>query len=151
MLETNEGTIKLIVYVGIVKAGRLLLVKYKKAPNPDKSGWWIPAPGLKFGEDPTERAKKVATDLGIQIDQIRLKDVESFVLPGGWHVIVHYLILTDSEPRLSQELEATRWASGEELVQMTDIAHGKWEIELGLRFLQNDSPAEEPPAHEGIG
>ena len=55
MFETKEGVIKPIVYVGIIKDDKLLLVNYKKAPNPAKEGWWIPAPGLAFGEDPTEK------------------------------------------------------------------------------------------------
>jgi len=45
MFETKEGVIKPIVYVGIVQDGRLLLVDYKEAPNPEKKGWWIPRPG----------------------------------------------------------------------------------------------------------
>lgn len=135
MFETKEGTIKPIVYVGIVKEGKLLLVDYKTAPNPAKSGWWIPAPGLKFGEDPQECAEKVATELGIQVKDLQFKGVESFVLPGGWHFICHFVFQTDSEPTVGGNIKATRWVTPAELSEMKDIAHGKWEIGVGLGYL----------------
>lgn len=135
MFETKEGMIKPIVYVGIVNSGRLLLVDYKNAPNPAKAGWWIPAPGLKFGEDPRECAEKVASELGIEIKELSLKDVESFVLPGGWHFICHYLIQTESEPGFNPNIKATKWVTPKQLADMKDIAHGKWEINVGMNFL----------------
>lgn len=136
MFETKDGIIKPIVYVGIVNDDRLLLVDYEVAPNPSKSGWWIPAPGLKFGEDPRECAEKVASDLGIDIESLSLEGIESFVLPGGWHFICHYLIQTDSEPKTGSNIRATRWVTTEQLEIMDDLAHGKWEIGVGMRFLK---------------
>jgi hypothetical protein len=66
---------------------------------------------------------------------IRLIGVESFVLPGGWHLISHYLITTDSDPALATNIKATKWVNKHELAEMRDIAHGQWEVALGLRFL----------------
>jgi ADP-ribose pyrophosphatase YjhB (NUDIX family) len=136
MFETKEGTIKPIVYVGIVNKGKLLLVDYKQAPNPSKSGWWIPAPGLEFGEDPLEKAQKVCEEFGINADDIKLHDVESFVLPGGWHFICHYVINTDAEPKTHPNVKSYRWVTAGELTEMKDIAHGKWEIGVGKGYLQ---------------
>lgn len=139
MFETKEGTIKPIVYVGIVKNGKLLLVEYKQAPNPSKQGWWIPAPGLEFGEDPLEKAQQVCEELGINTDSIKSFDVESFVLPGGWHLICHYRVQTDSEPKLSENIKAFKWMNSKELLEMKDIAHGKWEVGVGQRYLADSS------------
>lgn len=137
MFETKGGTIKPIVYVGIINNGKLLLVDYNESPNPSKSGWWIPAPELEFGEDPQEKAQKVCDELGIKVDEIKSFDVESFVLPGGWHLICHYLVKTESEPKAGGNIKAIRWTSSDELSQMKDIAHGKWEIGVGQRYLTN--------------
>ena len=75
--ETNEGVLKLIVYVAVVSEGKILLVQYDDAPNPDRGGWWVPAPEMTYGQGPHELAKEV---LG-----------ESFTSPGGWHCMFHYL------------------------------------------------------------
>jgi ADP-ribose pyrophosphatase YjhB (NUDIX family) len=136
MFETKEGTIKPIVYVGIVKGEKLLLVNYKEAPNPTKSGWWIPAPGLNFGEDPAETAKNVAEELGIPNAKPVLFGVESFVLPGGWHMIYHYLVKTELEPKAVGNIRQVKWVTASELAEMNDIAHGKWEISVGRSYLE---------------
>lgn len=136
MFETGAGIIKPIVYVGIVKENRLLLVDYQQAPNPAKTGWWIPAPGLEFGQDPKEVAENVAREFGLEIDRLSLGDVESFVLPGGWHLITHFVIQTTSEPRAHDNVKAYKWVTADELREMPDIAHGKWEKAVGLSHLE---------------
>jgi hypothetical protein len=136
MFETKEGIIKPIVYVGITNNNRLLLVDYKQAPNPSKAGWWIPAPGLEYGEDPREKTQKVCEDFGIVVEDLKIKDVESFVLPGGWHFICHYLVKTNSEPKPHLNVKSYRWVTRDELSEMKDIAHGKWEIGIGQSFLE---------------
>jgi ADP-ribose pyrophosphatase YjhB (NUDIX family) len=135
MFETKEGVIKSIVYVGIVKGDRLLLVDYENAPNPSKKGWWIPAPGLVFGADPEAAAKAAAEELGIADGLPALSGVESFVLPGGWHLIYHYLVKTSSDPKVGGNFRQAKWVTAFELDGMKDIAHGKWEIGVGKRFL----------------
>ncbi|MBS1983249.1 MAG: NUDIX hydrolase [Bdellovibrionales bacterium] len=135
MFETKAGIIKPIVYVGITKGDKLLLVDYAEAPNPAKSGWWIPAPGLEFGEDPKEKAEETVRSFGIEIDSIALHDVESFVMPGGWHFICHYLIKTSSEPQSTANIKNFRWVTKEQLSEMQDIAHGKWEKGVGMSYL----------------
>ncbi len=137
MFATKEGVIKPIVYVGFVKENRLLLVKYKTAPNPDKNGWWIPAPGLKFGEDPIEKAATVATEYGFSDSNIKLHNVESFVLPGGWHLIFHFVCRVKNEPKQHENVIQYKWVECEELVAMKDLAHGNWEIGVGQAFLQS--------------
>lgn len=136
MFETKEGTIKPIVYVGVIKDGKLLLVDYKIAPNPAKSGWWIPAPGLEFGEDPAEKAAAVLSDLGYSNAKPQLQDVESFVLPGGWHLIYHFASHVSGEAALSANIKSHKWVTAPELESMKDIAHGKWEIGVGKSYLK---------------
>jgi hypothetical protein len=136
MFETKEGLIKPIVYVGIVNEDLLLLVDYLAAPNPGKAGWWIPAPGLQYGEDPFEKASKLAEDLGVKAESIQLHNVESFVLPGGWHLIYHYVIKTHTKQIQHSNIRDFKWVKAQELSEMTDIAHGKWEINVGRSYLE---------------
>src|SRR5207253_5772028 len=136
MFETKEGTIKPIVYVGIIKDEKLLLVDYKNAANPAKSGWWIPAPGLEFGEEPTEKAATVLSELGFKDKNIQLHEVESFVLPGGWHLIYHFICKVTGDIQHTQNIVAHKWVTAQELEGMKDIAHGKWEIGVGKSYLE---------------
>jgi ADP-ribose pyrophosphatase YjhB (NUDIX family) len=136
MFETKEGTIKPIVYVGIIKDNTLLLVDYKTAPNPAKSGWWIPAPGLEFGEDPAEKATAVLSEFGYPNANPQLHDIESFVLPGGWHLIYHFICRVSGDVTSGGNIKSHKWVTAEELENMKDIAHGKWEIGVGKSYLQ---------------
>jgi len=136
MFETKEGTIKPIVYVGIIRDDKLLLADYKKAPNLAKSGWWIPAPGLEFGEDPAEKAGAVLKEFGYINATPQLHDVESFVLPGGWHLIYHFVCRVSGEATPSDAINSVKWVTAKELEEMKDIAHGKWEIGVGKSYLR---------------
>lgn len=135
MFETKQGIIKPIIYVGMVQDSRLLLVDYKEAPNPAKKGWWIPAPGLEFGEDPTEKAERTVEELGFLPNDLKLQGVESFVLPGGWHLIYHFKMNVEGKPKSHPNVNQYKWVSTEELQEIKDIAHGKWEIGVGKSFL----------------
>lgn len=135
MFETNAGVIKPIVYVGIRNDNRILIVLYKESPNPNKTGWWIPAPGLHFGDDPKEKAEKVCIDFGIDIQDFKIFDVESFVILGGWHLITHIIVDTNSDPKPNSNIQEYKWVTSEQLSQMTDLAHGQWEIGVGKRYL----------------
>lgn len=138
MFETKEGVIKPIVYVGIVRDSKLLLVDYKNAPNPAKSGWWIPAPGLEFGGDPTKKAATVAAEFGFSDKKLKLQNVESFLLPGGWHLIYHFICPVESAPKEHENVNQYKWVSVQELEAMKDIAHGNWEIGVGKKYLQSE-------------
>ncbi len=135
MFQTEDGIMKPIAYVGIIKNNKLLLVNYKVPPNPAKSGWWIPAPGLEFGADPFEKARQICAEYGIKIDCMNLNGVESFVSPGGWHLIWHYIVRTDSEPQPNSNVKSYRWVTAEELSDLQDLAHGRWEIGVGKEYL----------------
>lgn len=111
-------------------------MQYKECPNPNKLGWWLPAPGLEFGQDPKETAEKVCQDFGLEIQELKLFAVESFVLPGGWHLITHFTADTKSEPKPHSNIKQYKWVTKEQLSRMTEMAHGEWEIEVGKSYLQ---------------
>jgi ADP-ribose pyrophosphatase YjhB (NUDIX family) len=136
MFQTAQGVIKPIVYIGIINGDRLLMVDYKVAPNPAKTGWWIPAPGLEFGEDPGEKAAQVAKELGLETESPTLRSVESFVLPGGWHLIYHYILKTAATEVNHENVRESKWVTSAELSEMTNVAHGKWEVGVGLQYLK---------------
>ena len=143
MFKTSAGIIKPLVYIGIVNSNKLLLVKYKIPPNPTKTGWWIPAPGLDFGEDPQSKVIDCCKELGLNNPAPQLVDVESFVTPGGWHLIFHFAVRSTSRLQPTENMNDIKWVTLEELTNMTDIAHGHWEINIGKKFLEFISQAPE--------
>lgn len=136
MFKTDEGILKPIVYVGIIKDNRLLNVDYLKAPNAVKVGWWIPAPELEYGEEPQKKAVQICQEFGIQVNSMKLHDVESFVSPGGWHLLFHYVIKTLSEPCVNPNVRNFRWITDSELSEVKDMAHGNWEVRAGQSYLR---------------
>lgn len=136
-LKTPEGILKLIVYVGIRREGRLLLVEYASAPNPDKSGWWIPAPEVEYGGDPLECATDELVALGFPDVEPCLMDVESFTMGGGnWHVIVHYVADVDADPAPGPNIRQWAWIDPGTMPEPEKFAHGKWEAALATTMLE---------------
>jgi hypothetical protein len=138
MFETKEGPIKPIVYIGIINKDRLLLVDYRKPPNPEKPGWWIPAPGLEYGANPQEKVRQICADFGLTVKSLKFKENESFVSPGGWHLIWHYIVKTDGEPQPNSGVKSYRWVTLKELSEIGNMAHGQWEISIGKSYLEMD-------------
>jgi ADP-ribose pyrophosphatase YjhB (NUDIX family) len=136
MFETPKGNIKAIVYMGILRDEKLLIVDYEKAPNPDKKGWWIPAPDLEFGEDPSERAAKLVKELGFSNEKLKFFQVESFVLPGGWHLIFHFICRVSGDLGHPPNIRASKWVGLADLAEINDMAHGKWEISVARKYLE---------------
>ena len=136
-LETKEGLLKLIAYVGLRRGGRLLVVDYESPPNPDKTGWWIPAPELAYGEDPLERAEKVAAEFGYaDASALRLMDVESFTMgEGNWHVIVHYVLDVAADPSPGPNVRRWQWLAVADSPGPEGFAHKRWEEGLASRML----------------
>lgn len=134
MFKTRQGVIKPIVYVGMINKDRLLVVDYKVAPNPNRAGWWIPAPGLDFGQSPLEKAQSLVSELGFESSKIRFKDIESFTSPGGWHLIFHYVCGVSGEPKPNENIKAYRWVTSCQLEEVK-LAHGSWEADVGRSYL----------------
>ena len=135
--ETRDGLLKLIVYVGLRRDGRLLVVDYEVPPNPEKKGWWIPAPEVAYGEDPLERAGKVAREFGYEdASGLRLMEVESFTMgEGNWHVIVHYVIDVDRDPSPGPDIRRWQWLAPGASPGPEGFAHRRWEEGLAGRML----------------
>ena len=135
--QTSEGLLKLIVYVGLRRDGKLLVVDYETPPNPDKQGWWIPAPELAYGEDPMERAEKVAAEFGYpDAAGLRLMDVESFTMgEGNWHVIVHYVLDVAADPTPGANVRRWQWLPAGGSPGPEGFAHRRWEEGLAQRML----------------
>jgi hypothetical protein len=135
--QTREGQLKLITYVGIRRGGRLLVVDYETPPNPDKPGWWIPAPEVAWGEDPMERAARVAAGLGYpDAAGLRLMDVESFTMgEGNWHVIVHFVLDVAHDPTPGPDVRRWQWLAPDASPGPEGFAHKGWEERLARRML----------------
>lgn len=84
--------------------------------------------GIVYGQDPDQRASQEVRELAVSANENpKLLGVESFVTPGGWHLLFKYLI------------REHRWVSELELRDMKGLAHGPWEAELGIQFLKTAS------------
>lgn len=135
-LATDEGTLKLIVYLGVRRRSRLLIVRYEVPPNPDKPGWWIPAPELAFGGDPGGLAAAEAARLGFANAAPRLMEVESFTIgEGNWHVLIQFVLDVDHDPVPGPNVREWRWCGAGELPADETFAHRRWEAELARRML----------------
>ena len=133
--ETNEGVLKLIVYVAVVSEGKILLVQYDDAPNPDRGGWWVPAPEMTYGQGPHELAKEVLGELGLDTSTPELVETESFTSPGGWHCMFHYLAHPQESVAPNANYAKWDWFNADELPLAGEFAHGEWERGLALRRL----------------
>lgn len=137
-LQTDQGVLKLISYVAIVRDDRILLTEYVTPPNPDKGGWWIPAPELEFGEDPLDIALGVLADLGAHGASLSLLETESFQTPSAWHCIFHYHAVTVDDVQPGDKFTRCEWFSAGALPAAEEFAHGGWERRLALRRLGAD-------------
>ena len=134
-LTTDAGTLKIITYVAVVHDGRILLVEYVEPPNPEKPGWWIPAPEVDFGEHPAHRARSTLESLGLDVRSLTLAGVESFTVGGAWHLIVHYRADASSDARPTEAYRRHAWFGPDDLPPDGAFAHGEWERRVALERL----------------
>ncbi len=134
--STDQGIIKLITYVAIVREGQVLLVQYDRPPNPEKTGWWIPAPELEYGQEPQARVALVLQQLGIPEAQAELVETESFVVGTAWHLILHYRAVVTGDVQPGEGIRSCQWFDAANLPEAGAFAHGKWEQRLALKHLQ---------------
>jgi len=125
--ETGVGNIKIITYVSVIRDNRILMVEYATPPNPDRKGWWIPAPELGFGEHPEERVASVLENLGLENEPSHLEEIESFENSTGWHLVLHYVVRTTKDVSYGPSIKRHGWFSLSALPNVDEIAHGKWE------------------------
>jgi ADP-ribose pyrophosphatase YjhB (NUDIX family) len=98
--------------------GRVLLCRY----DPEDERWWLPGGELEPYEHPDEAAKDaLATWKGLKAAAPRLSHVESFRGRRGWHVVFHYRVDAQGEPR--GDVPAA-WHPADALPR---TAHGAWE------------------------
>jgi hypothetical protein len=133
-ISTEHGEFKPIIYLGAIGPKGLLIVKYKTPPNPLKTGWWLPAPEINYGEDPSEEVAALAKDLGLSVRQQELVGVDSFIANGAWHLTFKYRSEVDGEVS-HENIEEARWVTAETLPAASEFAHGNWEVELCRFFL----------------
>lgn len=106
--------------------GRVLFVRY----HPDDDRWWLPGEDLEPYEHPDERARKTLEGIGgPDLSSLSMAFVESFRGRRGWHVVFHYYVLADGEPR--GDVPAA-WFPQDTLPR---TMHGRWEHEAVRRVL----------------
>ena len=125
---------KPIIYLGAISLSGLLIVKYKVPPNPDKQGWWIPAPEINYGEDPAEEVAKLVKHLGLTAENQSLVGVDSFMANEAWHLVFKYKVRAEGNVA-HDNIEDHRWVTLDSLPPADTFAHGNWERELSRYFL----------------
>ncbi|MCX6119118.1 MAG: NUDIX domain-containing protein [Proteobacteria bacterium] len=131
---TNENKqAKLVTYLLLRKSNKVFLVQYKDSPNPNRKGWWVPAPELAYGEHPEDCAKRILKSVGISESKLMLSGVDSFVTKD-WHVLFYYVADVTADPVLGAEYEKGEWFELDNLPEDSAYAHGKWEKDLVLRL-----------------
>ena len=133
-IETEHGLLKPIIYLGAIGPAGLLIVKYKTPPNPEKDGWWLPAPEIEYGEDPAEQVAKLVQDLGLESKRLRPEGVDSFMANGAWHLVFKYRVDVTGNVE-NENVLYHRWATAETLPAAAEFAHGQWEYDLCRFFL----------------
>lgn len=133
-IQTEHGPFKPIVYLGAIGVNGLLIVEYKTPPNPDKAGWWLPAPEIRYGDDPAEEAAKLVKDFGLEARRFRPEGVDSFVANGAWHLVFKFRADVTGDVE-NENVTQHRWVSLETLPPAEEFAHGQWEHDLCRFFL----------------
>ncbi len=133
-IKTEKGDLKPIIYLGAISEKGLLIVKYKTPPNPLKTGWWLPAPEIEYGQDPNEEAVALVKKLGLQLEHLSLVGIDSFIANDAWHLMAKYRAEVSGEVT-SDEIIESRWVTPETLPAAPEFAHGNWEVELCRYFL----------------
>jgi 8-oxo-dGTP diphosphatase len=102
---------KVAVAVFIERDSRVLLVR--RAMNPERGKWALPAGYVDYGEDPREAAKReVREETGLEIESTRLVSVEGS--PGTFGasiVIVYAASVANGAARPQDDAEAVLWLS----------------------------------------
>ena len=133
-IQTEHGILKPIIYMGAIGPNGLLIVKYKTPPNPEKQGWWLPAPEIAYGDDPSERVAKLAKDMGLQVHHQSLVGTDSFMANDAWHLLWNFRMHVSGEVSYDNVTEH-RWVTAGTLPSAHEFAHGNWEVELCRFFL----------------
>jgi 8-oxo-dGTP diphosphatase len=107
---------KVAVVAFIERDNRVLLVR--RAMNPERGKWALPAGYVDYGEDPREAAKReVREETGLDIEIARLIDVEGN--PGTFGasiVIVYAASVVNGAARPQDDVDAVLWLSASDPV-----------------------------------
>jgi len=127
--------VKVAVVVFILQDERVLLVK--RAVDPMKGRWAMPAGFVEAGEDPQDAARREAleeTSLNVQID--RLLDVFYTAGDGGVAdiVIAYKASIVSGELKAEDDAEAVGWFSRADLPDVVFLPSQR----LAARWLANE-------------
>jgi ADP-ribose pyrophosphatase YjhB (NUDIX family) len=107
---------KVAVVTFIERGHRVLLVR--RAMNPERGKWALPAGYVDYGEDPRESARReVLEETGLEIEITRLISVEgSSGTFGASIVIVYAASVVNGAARPQDDVDAVLWLSASDPV-----------------------------------
>ncbi|MBX3063192.1 MAG: NUDIX domain-containing protein [Anaerolineae bacterium] len=109
---------KVAAVVFLAQEGRVLLVR--RAVDPQKGLWALPAGYIDYGEAPEAAAiREVAEETGLNIAIERLIDV---LFDGGTIAIIYAARVIGGELTALDDVEESRWFAADELPAGTELA-----------------------------
>jgi ADP-ribose pyrophosphatase YjhB (NUDIX family) len=125
--------VKLITTATVIAGDDVLFVKYADMPDHQR-GWFMPHDLLEPLEHPHDGARRALRDqLGIEIDSMPLKQIESFRgRDGTWHMSFHHLLELPErrDVRTSAAIASARWFKRSELPSRDEVAHHGWAVDV---------------------
>ena len=158
-MEDARG-IKLVADVALFSKGRVLLVKYRDTGKYDhQAGWFLPDDHLRHLEHPEDGALRILREqVGVALERLDLRFIESFEGAGGWHLVFHYSgELSEPVPLVpGANTASAEWFEGSALPRRFEMAHLGWPLDV-LAALQKPpgevshlrSVLDEPPPTPG--
>ena len=121
----------LIVDCVALRAGKVLLLKYKDPEKYDgETGWFLPDDSMKHFEHPEIGAKRVLKEqVGLTPPGVTLSFIESFKGDDeSWHLAFHYKTELDKnqDVKPSQDIGAAEWFELDNLPDHSQFAHHGW-------------------------
>ncbi len=128
MVTQGQPEIQLISNLVVATPAReVLLVQY----DSEGGRWWLPGADLQSYEHPDEAARRVLASLpGLSVRAVQMHDVESFRGRRGWHVVFHYRVTAEGDPKSPTP---AKWFSPSALPR---TMHGQWERDVVQRVLE---------------
>jgi ADP-ribose pyrophosphatase YjhB (NUDIX family) len=135
--ETRPG--RTVLWVDIVVCDDSAVLLVRPTVPPDRlADWGLPGTALPFGEAPQAAARRVLHDtVGLDMEDVRLADVESTIRDGVWTLTFHFRCDADRPPQARPQIAEARFFQIEHL---PPTAHGTREREIIFRVLSTLAP-----------
>ena len=139
------------------REGEILLMKRRAGRSDSPVFWELPTGKIKFGEQPEEAMARTAMeDLGIEVKEMRLRDVVTFLAFAGASQMANLYIIYELEAKGSEKIKpgerysAYKFAGGEEFAKLRLDEASRAVLELENEKDGNDGKEEKISFRESV-